>query len=183
LAIVANSLDCKARIEAATVEAVRDFETQQAIAKQKATRLQKGQLTVIIVECKSKHGIEESVDINAATIRQRIKRNTVSSLKGTKSPMADIEPYLVSLILQLANMRIPITTAQGLQLCNSIIKGTKFQRTICEFQKNNLRSVTNELGPGYWQGFLKRNKHLIKTKRAVKFDTKRAEWCTYQNLE
>ncbi len=45
---VANSLDCKARIEAATVDAVREFETEQAIAQQKATRLQKGQLTVII---------------------------------------------------------------------------------------------------------------------------------------
>jgi hypothetical protein len=70
-----------------------------------------------------------------------------------------------------------------LQLCNSIIKGTKFQHTVSEFQKHNLRSVTNELGPGYWRGFLNRNKHLIKAKRAVKFDTKRAEWCTYQNLE
>ena len=123
------------------------------------------------------------MDINAATIREWIKKIMVSSLKGTKSPMADIEPYLVSLILQLANMRAPITTAQGLQLCNSIIKGTKFQHTVSEFQKHNLRSVTNELGPGYWRGFLNRNKHLIKAKRAVKFDTKRAEWCTYQNLE
>jgi len=81
---IANSLDCKARIEAATINAVREFEKHQAIAKQKASRLKKGQLTVIIADCKSKNGVEETVDINAATIRQRMKRNTVSSLKGTK---------------------------------------------------------------------------------------------------
>jgi hypothetical protein len=117
-------------------DAAREFETQQAI-KQKATWLKKGQLMVIIADCKSKHGIEESVDINAGTIRQRIKRNTVRSLKGTNSPMADIEPYLVSLILQLANVQVPNTTAQGLQLCSSTIKVTKFQRTICDFQQKS----------------------------------------------
>ncbi len=30
---------------------------------------------------------------------------------------------------------------------------------------------------------MKRNKYLIAAKKAVKFDTKRAEWCTYSNLE
>jgi hypothetical protein len=30
---------------------------------------------------------------------------------------------------------------------------------------------------------MKRNKHLFSSKRAVRFDTKRAEWCTYQNLK
>jgi hypothetical protein len=32
-------------------------------------------------------------------------------------------------------------------------------------------------------GFLQRNKQFIRTKRAVKFDTKCAEWCTYQNIQ
>jgi hypothetical protein len=28
-----------------------------------------------------------------------------------------------------------------------------------------------------------RDKHFIRVEKAVKFDTKRAEWCTYTNLE
>jgi hypothetical protein len=80
-------------------------------------------------------------------------------------------------------MRVPLTTAQGLQLCNSIIRGTKYDKLITEFKENNLRSVTKKLGHGYWRGFLKRNKNLISAKKAVKFDTKCAEWCTYQNLQ
>jgi hypothetical protein len=30
---------------------------------------------------------------------------------------------------------------------------------------------------------MRRNGHLIKSKRAVKFEVKRAEWCTYQNFK
>jgi hypothetical protein len=44
-------------------------------------------------------------------------------------------------------------------------------------------SATPVLGHGYWRGFLKRNKHLISSKKAVKFDTKRGEWCTYLNMK
>jgi hypothetical protein len=37
--------------------------------------------------------------------------------------------------------------------------------------------------PDTGDGFSKRNKHLITAKKAVKFDTKRAKWCTHSNLE
>ncbi len=38
--------------------------------------------------------------------------------------MLEVEPYLMELIIKLADMRTPITTSQGLQLANSLIKGT-----------------------------------------------------------
>jgi hypothetical protein len=78
--------------------------------------------------------------INAGSIRQQLKRNTVGALHGTKSPMAEIEPYIVSLVTQLANVWVPITTKQGLQLCNSIIKGTKFASAVTDFQSKNMLS-------------------------------------------
>jgi len=40
-----------------------------------------------------------------------------------------------------------------------------------------------KLGLGYWKSFLKRNEDVIRTKKAVKFDNKRADWCTYQNMQ
>jgi hypothetical protein len=40
----------------------------------------------------------------------------------------------------------------------------------------------SELGTDYWKRFNKRNKHLIQSKKAVKFDVKRAEWCNYTNM-
>jgi hypothetical protein len=72
--------------------------------------------------------------------------------------LAQIEPYVVSLIILLANMHVPITSSQGLQLCNSIIKGTNFEHAVMEYKKNNCRSAPINLGPGYWRGFMKHNK-------------------------
>jgi hypothetical protein len=101
--------------------------------------------------------------------------------------MAEIEPYIVELAIKLAEMRVPITSKQGLQLANSLIKGSAFQESVLLWKQNNCSAFrergTQELGPGYWNGFLKRNKHLIRAKKAVKFDSKRAEWCTYSNID
>jgi hypothetical protein len=37
-------------------------------------------------------------------------------VKGAYSPMLEVEPYLMELIIKLADMRTPITTSQGLSL-------------------------------------------------------------------
>ena len=97
--------------------------------------------------------------------------------------MQVIEPYIVTNFMQLSNMRIPISTLQGLQLCNSIVNGTRFKNEMQQFKKKHLRSAPDELGHGYWRGFLKRNAQFIKAKKAVRFDTKCAEWCTYLNMQ
>jgi hypothetical protein len=47
----------------------------------------------------------------------------------------------------------------------------------------SMRAPSPLLGWGYWRGFMKRNGHVIKSKRAVKFEAKRAEWCTYENFK
>jgi len=146
--------------------------------RREGARVKKGALADIIMQCKNKYNVPHA-DIKVGTVKQRLKRNSTKSGPGQKSPMEHIEPYIVSIIIQLANMRIPITTLQGLQLCNSIISGTRFKDHVDMFKKLNLRSASKELGRGYWRGFLKRNKNSIKAKKAVQFDTKRAEWCTY----
>jgi hypothetical protein len=38
------------------------------------------------------------------------------------------------------------------------------------------------LGSGYWNRFMRRHRHIIRSKRSVKFEAKRAEWCTYENF-
>ena len=102
--------------------------------------------------------------------------------------MIQVEPYLVELIKKLADMRQPITSSQGLQLANSLINNKSTQKTVIEWKSKNCRAYKTgdgkiELGEGYWRSFLKRNKHLIRTKKAVKFDNKRAEWCNYLNMK
>jgi hypothetical protein len=41
------------------------------------------------------------------------------------------------------------------------------------------RTPPDRLGLGYWNSFMRRNKHIIRSKQCVKFEAKRAEWCTY----
>ena len=38
------------------------------------------------------------------------------------------------------------------------------------------------LGTGYWNRFMRRHRHIIRSKRSEKFEAKRAEWCTYENF-
>ncbi|KAI2504990.1 hypothetical protein MHU86_9433 [Fragilaria crotonensis] len=107
--------------------------------------------------------------------------------------MLSIEPYLVALITQLSWMRLPITVAAGLQLANSLIVGTIFKSKLRAWkEKHNVHTrrmlnidncaSTLLLGWGYWRGFMNRHGHLIKSKKAVKFESKRADWCTHHNF-
>jgi hypothetical protein len=104
-------------IKKATQEAVHEFHEM----KSKKARLRKGSLKEIIVLAKKKYSILDSIIITTHTVRQRLKRDNGHA--GHKSPMEDVEPYLVELIKKLAEMRTPVTTAQGLELANSLIKG------------------------------------------------------------
>jgi hypothetical protein len=94
---------------------------------------------------------------------------------GQSTPMAEVEPYLVQLIIQLANMRTPISSAQGLKLANSLISGTKVEKKI-EWKSNSCYAYKHasisgdenkKHGLGYWRSFLRRNKHLIRTKKQL----------------
>jgi hypothetical protein len=50
--------------------------------------------------------------------------------------MAGVESYPVQLIIQLANMRTPISTVQGLELANSLIAATNVEKEILEWKSN-----------------------------------------------
>jgi hypothetical protein len=111
---------------------------------------------------------------------------------GQSTPMAEVEPYLVQLIIQLADMRTPITTVQGQELANSLISGTNVENEIMEWKGNNCHAYkhasvsgheSKKLGLGYWRSFLWRKRTLNQNKKSVKFDNKCAEWCTYENIQ
>jgi hypothetical protein len=96
--------------------------------------------------------------------------------------MEGIKPYFVSIIIQLANMCAPNSSSQGLALCNSIIEGTKFQTDVVAYKKLYCWTAKEKMGLSYWKGFLRRNKQLIRAKKAIKFEKKRSEWCTYDKI-
>jgi hypothetical protein len=90
-------------------------------------------------------------------------------------------------------MWAPINVATGLQLANSLIDGTQFESNLRAWkEKHNVHACMsnidadaggNLLGWGYWRGFMKQDDHLIaKEQGAVKFESKRADWCTHHNF-
>jgi len=84
-------------------------------------------------------------------------------------------------------MRTPVTTAQGLELANSLIKGKtvekKLEKWKAKYSHGYRLNGAIKLGKTYWKIFLKQNSHLIRAKKTVKFDSKRADWCNYLNME
>jgi hypothetical protein len=119
-------------------------------------RVSKQTLAKIIMKVKELHQIPEGIVINHQTVRSRCKRTTKSGHKGQTSPMSEIELYIVELAIKLAEMRVPITSKQGLQLANSLINGTSFQESVLLWKQKNCEAFrergNKELGPGYWNG-------------------------------
>ena len=63
-----------------------------------------------------------------------------ATLQGTSSPLASIEPYLIEVILQLAQTRCTINATTGLHLVISlIIEGTQIADDLYEWKlKHNI---------------------------------------------
>jgi hypothetical protein len=84
--------------------------------------------------------------------------------------MEDVEPYFIELIKKLASMQAPITTAQGLELTNSLIEGKSSEKRLIEWKSKNCHAYklkgNVKLGKSYWNNFLRRNSHLIRQKRS-----------------
>ncbi len=180
------------QIKLASEEADDRYSESHKRARSQNRRARKGELTSIIRECKEKHSVPDNIIIDPECICSRVKRGKRhGGISGNASPMDEIEPYLVELIGQLEKMRVPISCRQGLALANSIITGTSHESRVIAwkqkhcfaFQMCATDSNQPTLGKGYWSRFLKQNMQFIKSKKGVKFDSKRADWCTYQNFE
>jgi hypothetical protein len=183
---IAAGKSLEQRVDLATKEAVDWLANYNKKSKSKK-RLKKGLLMEVIRAAKEKYFVDDNISICCGTVRQRVKRNSNSGHVGQTSPMLQVEPYLVELIIKLAEMRQPITTSQGLQVANSLINGTSTKKTVIEWKSRNCHAFKTgkgkfELSEGYWRGFMTRNSHLIRAKKAVKFDNKRAQWCNYLNM-
>ena len=192
----ANSRDLSDRVKAAMAEAALEYKTVRDLARNNGTRAKVGELHRIIKQAKSKHKVPQSTVISKHTILTRARRNRLDPKvrQGITSPMLGIEPYIVEVLIQLSKLGRPINVATGLQLANSIIAGTEHAARVLAWKhKHNAqfwaaartagKEPSSLLGKGYWAGFNKRNGHFVRGKRLVKFDAKRAEWCTHDNFQ
>jgi hypothetical protein len=180
--------------------AAQQYSIVRSKAKANNRSSERGILKKIISTSMKKYGLSHvlTVKVNAETIRTRAKQGLLEPItvqQGTPSPMSSIEPYIVELITQwLSRMRSPINVTTGLQLANSLIAGTQIMDDILQWKvKHNVHArqqwlddllLLDNLVRAIGRGFMKRNGHKIKCKKAVKFDNKRGRLlCTYQNFK
>ncbi len=144
----------------------------------------------IIYEAEERWGLEEGAICKATVLtRLKSKRKPTTAGKGNVSPLIALEAHFLDIILQLAVMRQPLTPSGAIQLINSLVETSYFQREIIEWKAKHLALTEDDttgenpayLGKKYWQNFRKWHPEF-KTKKAVKFDAKRGDWCTYNNF-
>lgn len=145
-----------------------------------------------LITQKKKEYCLENLTITKDCIRKRVTRKRLVCARnpGAESPMKAIEEYLVSILNQMAKMRQPLCISEGLALANSLVVGTKWEKEIIEFKtKRGWSQFDDEgnkkelLGKKWYQGFWKRNSHIIERKATQKFAKDRSEWSVYRNFE
>jgi hypothetical protein len=144
-------------------------------------RLAKGSLDVIIKNMKLKHGVD--------AVRQRVKRGSNSGYFGRISPMADIEPYLMEIVTPLAKMRMPVSAMQGLVLLDCWDKDWASSKEMEGTQLPCLQGISQFRWCENWRNtryqlleavFAKKNKHLVRTKRAPWTTVEKQKWWSHR---
>ena len=62
----------------------------------------------------------------------RLNHKILVAHRGPSSPMKKVEALLLEMILLLGNMHAPVTCQEGLELANSLVKGTTTEDQITE---------------------------------------------------
>ena len=118
------------------------------------------------------------------TVRSRVKRGADlrNSSLGVVSPLALVEPYLVSICMHKARIGQPMGMPEGLAMINSTIKVTTHQVKMVNLKK---RLKCKQDGPGlatlgtsYWRNFWKRHSHVLDADTGVSQALCRKEWST-----
>ncbi len=92
----------------------------------------------------------------------------------------------MAIYIQMGMIQQPLSVREGVELMNSLINGTHFQKEVAEFQMEQKLDQDvfsyGEVGKGLWRGFLKCNGHRIVTQRGEKFAVDRLDWTTFNNI-
>jgi hypothetical protein len=154
----------------------------------KTRRVPRGAFEKSISKICEKYNLERSeIKYNTVLSRNRTGHKLKVQHTGTLSPMVGIKAHLLGIILRRAALRHPVSCAEGLELANSLIEGTAHQLCLIEWKKKYLKKGELDvtfgfLGARYWQNFCRRNHDIIYAKKTVLFDSKRDDWCRYDNF-
>ncbi len=182
-----HQLECEA---AAVNEIVTLYSIEKEKAKANNKRVEDGWFNETVEKVKRTRNLCATFTLSHATARTRINRGNmllpVDNHCGPDSPLAAIEPSLISMALQLAKARIPLSSAQALCMINAAITGTDSQQKLIKFkQQTNNQQPTEKYGTvssNYWRNFLKRHSDVLGVSKCTKFELLRDNFTTYTNF-
>lgn len=91
------------------------YDIEMKTAKKLGRNIKKGTLEKIIKEKKEMFNISDDVKIDREAIRSRYYRGNLTSKNvGPESPMRDVEPKLVELVIRMGRIRRCLTPTQCL---------------------------------------------------------------------
>ena len=145
-------------------------------------KIKRGTLNELIDRMKRERGAD--FEIKHQTIRRRILRQKMfhTHRGGHRSPLEEIEHVAVSIMIQMARIRQPLTPSKGLSLINNLISGTEYEDRLVKWKQKYTVNSLPTVSRGYWYSFMKRNRHRIVSKRGQKYELDRQNWTTYANF-
>ena len=161
------------------------FKKEQEKCKKQGETLPNGWLKSTIERVSSKRGLPPGTKIPLSTIRSR-KQAVVLTEHGPTTPMHQVEPHLVTLILAMAQARRCMGASECLALANDLIRGTEVEKQIIESKKKRNEWKDNNspiLGKKYWKLFTRRWNHQLVSRRGQKFAIERSNSLTYHNVK
>ena len=87
---------------------------------------------------------------------------------GLQSPLVEIDNAVVKIVLMMARIHQCLSPSKGLALVNSLIDNQPIQKKLIQWKKKYSSNESGVVGVKYWQGFMKRNKHRLVSKRGQK---------------
>ena len=134
--------DLKSRTRLCLDAVATEFHEKRNIAKRDGKYVKKGCLDDIIKQQKRKFNLSDSVKIDQSAIRARHYRGRLKVKSfGPASPMADVEPKLVELIVRMSRIRRCLTATQCLLLANDLIEGTEYETKVVSFKRGRYEKM------------------------------------------
>ena len=115
-------------------------------------RISKNNWVAIVKSVANKHGLPEAELFGKKkTIYARIGRGNLSGGR-MKSPVAEMEPILVEMVIMKERLRQPITAKEGKQFANSLLEKSSMQEQLKTVHSRCGRAsaLVGELGSAWW---------------------------------
>ena len=155
-------------------------------------RLRKGLMLEVIEQVKDEMGVPRKTVITTNSIKQRLKMDRLfvpheMSSGGALSPLHQIEPYIVEILISYSKLQLPPNPHECIALINSLIENTNHQKKLISWKKKHsyfgCEEDLGKIGLGYFNLFMKRHADKLTSKRGHKYELDRSNWTTYQNFK